>query len=128
MVPSPESVAGSQARAEHSGQNSRGGMASAPQDPQRTAASSPAPAFSKNCFWVSIGSVTAEQRDEHGGGVAAERVGESDARAVHLTPAGVVAQLRDDLGDLRGAGGADRMPLGLEPARGIHRHLAADAG
>src|SRR5512132_1043498 len=128
MVPSPESVVGSQARSEHSGQNSRGGMASAPQRPQRTAASSPAPAFSKNCFWVSMGSVSPEQRDEHGGGVAAERVGESDTRAIHLASAGVVAQLRDDLRDLRGAGGADRMALGLEPARGIHGHLAAHAG
>src|SRR6185503_2370707 len=107
MVPSPESAAGCQLRSEHSGQNSRGGMASAPQRAQRTPASSPAAAFSKNCFWVSIGSVTAEQRDEHGGRVAAERVGEPHLRAVHLAPAGVVTELRDDLGDLRGAGGAD---------------------
>src|SRR5436853_4935129 len=112
MVPSPESVVGCHARSEHSGQNSRGGMASAPQRPHRTAASSPAPAFSKNCFCVSIGSVTPEQRDEHGGGVAAERVGEPDARPVHLASAGVVAELGDDLGDLRGAGGADWMALG----------------
>src|SRR5258706_12293570 len=107
MVPSPESVVGCQERSAHSGQNSRGGMARARQGPRRTAWSSPAPAFSKNCFCVSIASLTPEQRDEHGGGVAAERVGEADARAIHLAPAGVVAELRDDLGDLRSAGGAD---------------------
>src|SRR5215470_882184 len=100
MVPSPERAAGCQARAEHSGQNSRGGMARAPQRPQRTAASSPPAAFSKNCFCVSIASLTAEQRNQNGRRVAAERVGEADAGAVDLARAGVVAKLRDDLGDL----------------------------
>src|SRR5207253_855148 len=103
-------------------------MASAPQRLQRTACSSPAPAFSKNSFCVSIASVTSEERDEHGGRVAAERVGEADAGAVDLARAGVVTELRDDLGDLGGAGGADRMALGLEPARRIHGDLAAEAG
>src|SRR5207249_6316033 len=60
-----------------------------------------------------ISSVTSEERDEHGGRVAAERVGEADPGAVDLARAGVVTELRDDLGDLGGAGGADRMALGL---------------
>src|SRR6266404_3031185 len=128
MVPSPESAAGCQAFSEHSGQNVRGGMARAPQRLQRTATSSPAPALSKNSFCVSIGSLATEERHQHGGGVAAQRVGEADAGAVYLAPAGVVTELGDDLGDLGGAGGADRMALGLEPARGIHGNLAAEAG
>src|SRR5207244_11013888 len=73
-------------------------------------------------------SLAAEQGHEHGGGVAAQRVREADAGAVHLAAAGIVTQLGDDLGDLGGAGGADRMALGLQTTRGIHGNLAAEAG
>src|SRR5712691_12792524 len=127
MVPSPESAVGSHARCEHSGQNSFGGMASAPQRPHRTAVSWPSRAFSKNLCSVTTGSVTAEERDEHGGGVAAQRVGEPDAGAVDLARTGVGAQLGDDLGDLGGAGRPDRMALGLEAARRVHGDLATEA-
>src|SRR5882672_4667201 len=91
------------------------------------AVSSPAPAFSKKTRWVIAGSVTAEQGDQDGGGVTAESVGEADAGAVDLARPGIFPELRDDLGDLGRPRGADRMSLGLEAARRIDRHLAADA-
>ena len=50
------------------------------------------------------------------------------ARALDLAQAGFATQLGDDLGDLRGARGADGMPLGLEAARRVDGELAAEAG
>src|SRR5688572_14336807 len=73
-------------------------------------------------------SVTAEQAHQDGGGVAAERVRQTSPRALDLSAAGLAAELRDDLADLGGSGGADRMPFRLQTAGGIHRHLAAEAG
>src|SRR4029077_10313563 len=62
-----------------------------------------------------------------GGGVTAERMGETDAGAVDLARPGIVPELRDDLRDLCRPRGADRMSLGLEATGRIDRHLAADA-
>src|SRR5262245_42794964 len=108
MVPSPQSGTGCHARSLQDGQNSFGGMARAPQRWQRMPTSSPAPAFSKKARCEIAGSLTAEQGDQDSRGVAAQRVGQPDAGAVDLTGPGVLAELGDDLGDLRGAGGADR--------------------
>src|SRR5687767_3361948 len=91
------------------------------------AVSSPSRARSKKCRSVITGSVTAEDADQHGGRVAAERVREPLAGAFHLARPRLAAQLRDDFGDLRGARGADGMALGLEPAGGVHGNLAAQA-
>src|SRR5262245_37605183 len=120
MVPSPASGTGSHARCWQAGQNSLGGMASSPHLAQRKAVSVPSRARSKKCFSVTTGSLTAEEAHEHGGQVAAERVGQADAGPVDLPRPRLAAELGGDLGDLRGAGGADGMALGLEPARGIH--------
>src|SRR5262245_53469522 len=126
MVPSPLSGTGCHARSLQEEQNSFGGMARAPQCWHRMPTSSPVLAFSKKARCEIAGSLTAEQGNQDGGGVAAQRVGQPDAGAVHLARAGVLAQLGDDLGDLGGAGGADGMALGLEPAGRIDRHLAAE--
>src|SRR6266542_3023720 len=147
------SVTGAHARSWHAGQNSLGGRASAPHLPQRTAVSVPSRARSKKFLSVITGLfdvggsdrrssptpptgsplprrhdglLTAEQADEDGGEVAAERVGEADAGALDLARAGLTAELRGDLGDLGRARGADRMPLGLEAARGVDGQLAAE--
>src|SRR5919106_5955953 len=127
MVPSPDSATGSHWRCEHSGQNSLGGTARAPHRPQRTAVSCPSRAFSKKWRSVITGSVTAEERHEHGGGVAAERVSETDPGAIDLPPGRLAPQLGDHLGDLGGAGGADGVPLGLEAARRVDGNLATQA-
>src|SRR5207247_10929063 len=73
------------------------------------------------------GSVTAEEAHEHRGGVAAEGVGESDTRLVHLARAGLAAELGDDLGDLRRARRADRVPFRFETTRGVDGDRAAEA-
>src|SRR3990167_9249703 len=127
MVPSPLSGTGAHARCWQAGQNSFGGIASSPHLPQRMPVRRPARASSKKLFSVITRSVTAEQADQDGGGVAAQGVSEADAGAIHLAGAGLAAELGDDLADLRGARGADGMPLGLEPAGRIHRDLAAEA-
>src|SRR4029450_233594 len=127
IVPSPLSGTGSHARSAHDGQNSFGGIARGPPRWPRTPISWPARAFSKKARCEIAGSVTAEQGDQDGGGVAAERVGETHPGAVHLARTGVLPELGDDLRDLRRARGSDRMSLGLETARRIDRHLAADA-
>src|SRR5436190_1255571 len=126
IVPSPESGTGSQRRAPHSGHSSFGGTASAPQPPQRIAVNLPSRAAAKKRPRVTVDSVTAEETDEHGRGVAAERVREAAPRTLDLASAGLAAQLRDDLADLRGPRRPDRVSLGLQPARGIHGNLAAE--
>src|SRR2546426_6622921 len=134
MVPSPESGTGSQRRARHSGQSSFGGTARAPQPPQRIRVSAPSRACAKRgpsvTQEVSLpceDSLTAEEAQEEGGGVAAEGVGEAATRALDLPRTRLTAQLRDDLADLRRAGGADRVALGLQPARWVYGDLAAQA-
>src|SRR5262245_40656034 len=127
MVPSPLSGTGCHARSLQEEQNSFGGMARAPQRWHRMPTSSPVPAFSKKARCEIAGSLTAEQGDEDGGGVAAQRVGQAHPGAVHLARTGVLAELSDDLGDLCGAGGPDWVALGLEPAGRVDRHLAAEA-
>src|SRR5262245_37151433 len=127
MVPSPESGTGSQRRAPHSGHSSLGGTASAPHPSQRIAVRAPSRTCSKKRPMVTVDSVTTEQTDEPGGGVAAERVGQAAACALDLSRARLAAQLRDDLADLRRARRPDRMALRLQPARRIHRNLAAQA-
>ena len=128
ILPGPRQGHGRPARRWHAGQNSLGGTASAPHDPQRMAVSRPSRASSKKLCSVITRSVTAEQADEDGGRVPAECVNESRARAVDLPRARVAAQLGHDLADLRGARRADGMPLRLEPARRIDRDLAAETG
>jgi hypothetical protein len=54
-------------------------------------------------------------------------MGQAGPGAVHLALPRLAAELGDDLRDLGGSGGADRVALGLEPAGGIHRELAAEA-
>src|SRR5512134_859013 len=116
MFPAPASGTGAQSRSWQAGQNSFGGMASSPHLPHRMPVRRPARACSKKCFSVSTWSATAEEAHEHGRGVAAQRVGQARLRALDLARPGLAAELGRDLGDLAGAGGADRMPLGLEPA------------
>src|SRR2546425_4821850 len=135
MVPSPESGTGSQRRAPHSGQSSFGGTARAPQPPQRIPVSAPSRACAKKRPSVTPevslpweASLTAEEAQGDGGGVAAGGGGEAATRALDLPRTRLTAQLRDDLADLRRAGGADRMALGLQPARRVHGDLAAQAG
>src|SRR5262245_33352294 len=125
MVPSPESGTGAQRRAPHSGHNSLGGTASAPHASQRIAVSAPSRTCSKKRPMVTVESVTPKQTGENGGRVAAERVGQAAARTLDLSRARLAAQLRDDLADLRRARRPDRMALCLQPARRIHRNLAA---
>src|SRR3989454_3053495 len=127
IVPSPDSGTGSQRRAPHAGHSSFGGTASAPHAPQRMPVSVPSRACSKKRPSVTVESVTAEEAHEDGGGVAAERVREAAPRALDLPRPRLAAQLRDHLADLRGARGADRVALGLQPARRVHRNLAAEA-
>src|SRR5262249_58158349 len=91
------------------------------------AVSRPAPAVSKNVLSVIAVSATAEHAHEHGGRVAAEGMGETDLGTVDLARPGLAAKLGHDLDDLSGAGGADRMALGLQAARRVHGNLAAEA-
>src|SRR5262249_10578011 len=72
-------------------------------------------------------SLAAEHAHADRGRVAAERVDQARLCAVDLTPSGFAAELGDDLGHLRGAGRADRMALGLEPAGRVDGHLSAEA-
>src|SRR5213593_1923270 len=102
-------------------------MASSPHLPQRTPVSSPSRARWKKCCSVIVGSVTAEQAHEDGGGVAAEGVGEADTRVGRLTRARLAAELGDDLRDLRRARRTDRVPFGLEAARRVDGDGAAAA-
>src|SRR5262245_45268015 len=126
IVPSPASVTGSHARCWHAGQYSLGGITSSLHLPQRRAVSAPSRAFSKKCLSVITGSVTAEEAHEHGGEVAAERVGQADTGALDLPRPGLAAKLGGDLGDLRGAGRADGMSFRLEPTGRIDGQLAAE--
>src|SRR5438876_10721260 len=100
---------------------------SAPHFPQRTPVGRPFRARAKKRCSVMTGSVTAEEAHEHRGGVAAEGVGESDTRLVHLARAGLAAELGDDLGDLRRARRADRVPFRFETTRGVDGDRAAEA-
>src|SRR5207253_1095403 len=128
MAPPPAKGMGAQSRSWHAGQNSLGGMARSPHRRHRIAVSRPARASSKKCLSVTTRSATAEKADEDRGGVAAEGVRQARARALDLAQAGFATQLGDDHGDLRGARGADGMPLGLEAARRVDGELAAEAG
>src|SRR5512147_873327 len=114
MLPAPASGTGAQFRSWQVGQNSFGGMASSPHLPHRMPVRRPARTSSKKCFSVSTWSATAEEAHDDGGGVAAQRVGQACPRPLDLARAGLAPELGDDLGDLAGAGGADRVPLGLE--------------
>src|SRR5690606_1479799 len=51
---------------------------------------------------------------------------ERDPCPLHLAGARLAAQLGHELMDLPQARGADRMALGLQPARGIDRNAPAD--
>src|SRR5262245_11918495 len=102
-------------------------MASSPQASQRIAVSCPPRAFSKNARAVTVGSVTAEETHQHGRSIAAQGVRESPARSLDLARPGLAAELSHDLRHLRRAGRADRVALGLEPARRVHRNFSAEA-
>src|SRR2546428_478150 len=127
IVPSPSSCTGCHSCAWHAGHSSFGGIASSPHAPQRTAVNCPSCARSKKVRRVIAGSVTAEEAHEHGGGVAAEGVSQAGPCAVDLARAGLPAQLRDDLRDLRSARRADGMALRLQTARWIDRDLPPEA-
>ena len=62
------------------------------------------------------------------GDAAAGAMGEADARALDLARPAPAAQLADDLDDLRGPGGADRVAPGQQPARRVHRDAPAERG
>src|SRR5262245_26392303 len=126
-LPVPASGTSSHRRSRQLGQSSFGGIASSPQLPQRIAVSRPARASSKKPLSVITRSVTAEQTHEDRRRIAAQRVHQTGGGAVDLSWARLAAELRHDLADLRRAGGADRMALGLEATRGIDRDLAAEA-
>src|SRR5580765_7158835 len=126
-LPVPCSGTSSHRRSWQFGQSSFGGMASSPQPAQRIAESRPSRASSKKPFSVITRSVTAKQAHQHRGGVAAEGVHEARRGAVDLSRARLAAELRDDLADLRRAGRADRVALGLEAAGGVDGNLAAEA-
>src|SRR5262245_35291500 len=126
-LPVPVSGTSSHCRSRQPGQSSFGGIASSPQLPQRMAVSRPARASSKKPFSVITRSVTAKETHEHRRGVAAQGVHEACPRPIDLSRARLAAELRHDLADLRRAGGADRMALGLEAAGGVDRNLAAEA-
>src|SRR4029450_12965861 len=117
MVPSPASGTDSQARLPQDSQNSFGGIASSRHWVQRIPVSRPCRTSAKKSFRLTTSSVTAEQAHEHGGGIASERMGETGPGVLHLARAGLTAELGHDLGDLRGAGGANGVSLGLVPAR-----------
>src|SRR5262249_32704405 len=127
MVPSPERGTGFQSRWPQASQNSFGGIWRLRHRPHLMAVSRPAPAISKNVLSVIAVSATAEHAHEHGGRVAAEGVGETDLGTVDLARPGLAAKLGHDLDDLSGAGGADRMALGLQAARRVPGNLAPQA-
>src|SRR5215468_9100053 len=106
MVPSPPRGTDSQPRLPQEAQNSLGGIASSPHCVQRMAVSRPARTSAKKSFRLTTSSVTAEQAHEHGGSIAAQRVGEARARALDLARARLATELGHDLGDLGGPGGA----------------------
>src|SRR5262252_2539660 len=108
-------------------QNSLGGTASVPQRAQRMPVRVPRRADSRNSPAVRVGSLTTEQAHENGGRVAAERVDQPGGRAANLARPGLATNLGNDLRYLGGAGGPDRMALGLETAGGIDRNLATEA-
>src|SRR5262245_32633225 len=126
-LPLPLSATSSQRRSWQLGQSSFGGMASCPQFSQRIAESRPSRASSKKPLSVITRSVTAKEAHQHRGGVPAEGVHEARRRAVDLSRPGFAAELRDDLPDLRGAGGPDGVALGLEAPGGVDDDLAAEA-
>src|ERR1700730_2503188 len=117
MRPTPASGSGVQSRSWQVGQNSFGGMASSLHLPHRIPVRRPARASSKKCFNVSTRSTTAKETHEYGGGVAAQGVRPPRSGALALARARFAPKLGGDLGDLSGAGGADRVALGLETAR-----------
>src|SRR6266536_1114060 len=127
MRPTPASGSGVQSRSWQQGQNSFGGMASSPHLPHRIPVRRPARASSKKCLSVSTRSATAKEAHEHGGGVAAQGVRQARSRARDLPGARLTPKLGGDLGDLRGADGADRVALGLETARRVDGDLASEA-
>src|SRR5262245_18769392 len=127
IVPAPDKVVVRQSRAPQAAQNSLGGLASSPHLPQRTPVSLPARTPSKNILSVIPASLTAEQAPQHGGGVAAQGMGEAHAGGVDLARRGLAAKLGDDLDNLSRPGGPDRVALGLESAGGIDGDLASEA-
>src|SRR4029453_14910344 len=127
IMPSPRRSTGCHARVWQAGHSCRGGMASSPHEPHLRAVSWPARTRSKKARAVMGDSVTAEETHQDRRGVAPERVGEPGLGAVDLARAGLAADLRDDLGDLGGAGRADGMPLGLHAAGRVDGNLAAEA-
>src|SRR4030095_7879668 len=127
IVPSPRRSTGCHAFAWQAGHSCRGGIATAPREPHLRAVSWPARTRSKKARAVIGDSVAAKETHQHRCGVAPERMGEPGLGAVDLARAGLAADLRDDLGDLRRAGCADRMPLRLQAAGGVDGNLAAEA-
>src|SRR4030095_231811 len=118
IVPSPRRSTGCHAFAWQAGHSCRGGIATAPREPHLRAVSWPARTRSKKARAVIGDSVAAKETHQHRCGVAPERMGEPGLGAVDLARAGLAADLRDDLGDLRRAGRAARMPLRLQAAGG----------
>ena len=58
--------------------------------------------------------------------VAHGALGQADGSLQHLTFTGFTSQLGDDFVGHRDTGDSDRMPLHLEPAIEVERHLATD--
>src|SRR5262245_47181342 len=57
---------------------------------------------------------------------AAAILGDRPSRVLDLPGAGLAAELRDELVQLNDAGGADRVPLRQQAARGVDRNAAAE--
>src|SRR5213076_613746 len=94
----------------------------------RLARRAPRPPGSVRGFIHNLSRLVGEDRHARDRARAAQVVGEADLRALHLPRAGLAAELCRELVDHAHAGRAHRVAVGLEPARGIHRLLAAEIG
>src|SRR5438067_473307 len=94
----------------------------------RLARRAPRPPGSVRGFIHNLSRLVGQDRHARDRARAAQVVGKADLRALHLPRAGLAAELCRELVDHAHAGRAHRVAVRLEPARGIHRLLAAEIG
>src|SRR5204863_6418177 len=94
----------------------------------RLARRAPRPPGSVRGFIHNLSRLVGQDRHARDRARAAQVVGEADLRALHLPRARLAAELRRELVDHAHAGRPHRVAVRLEPARGIHRLLAAEVG
>src|SRR5207249_3969196 len=94
----------------------------------RLARRAPRPPGSVRGFIHNLPRLVGQDRHARDRARAAQVVGEADLRTLHLPRAGLAAELWRELVEHAHASRADRVPVRLEPARGIHRLLAAEIG